>query len=86
MSDTPLMETVGLTRAFARGRPVLRDVSLRIDRGEFVAVTGPSGCGKTTLLSLLGAIASPTSGQGLFDGPDLARISESSRARIRRRI
>jgi putative ABC transport system ATP-binding protein len=86
MSGTSLIETVDLTREFRRGKPVLRDLTLRIERGEFVAVTGPSGCGKTTLLSLLGAIDRPTSGRVLFDGDDLARISASSRARVRRRI
>ncbi len=86
MSGTPLLETRELTRGFEQGRAVLRDVSLRIERGEFVAVTGPSGCGKTTLLSLLGAIDRPTSGCVLFEGQDLARISESARTRVRRRI
>lgn len=49
----------------------LREVSLEIGRGEFVAVTGHSGSGKTTLLSLLGGLARPSSGKVLVDGADL---------------
>jgi NitT/TauT family transport system ATP-binding protein len=48
--------------------PTLQDVSLKVDKGEFVAILGPSGCGKTTLLYILSGLRKPTSGQILLDG------------------
>lgn len=52
---------------------VLKGISGRLDLGKVYAILGPSGCGKTTLLSLLGGLDSPTSGQILFDGKDIAK-------------
>jgi putative ABC transport system ATP-binding protein len=63
----------------------LADVSLQIDAGEFVAVMGPSGCGKSTLLNVVGMIDSPTSGEYLFCGQDIARWPESRLVDLRRR-
>jgi putative ABC transport system ATP-binding protein len=61
----------------------LRDVSLRLDAGEYVAITGPSGCGKSTLLHLVGCVDTPTSGAVLFEGHDVVTLPESERSRIR---
>jgi putative ABC transport system ATP-binding protein len=61
----------------------LKDVTLDIDRGEFVAVVGPSGSGKTTLLSLMGLLDTPTSGEVWIDGVDAAALSEAGRSRAR---
>jgi len=61
----------------------LRDVSITVDQGEYVAITGPSGCGKSTLLHLLGCVDRPTSGSLVFEGRDAAALSESERSRIR---
>jgi len=61
----------------------LRDVSLRVDAGEYVAVSGPSGCGKSTLLHLIGVVDQPTSGEILFEERDVAGLSEAERSRIR---
>ena len=61
----------------------LRDVSIQIREGEYVAITGPSGCGKSTLLHLLGCVDAPTSGSLVFEGRDAARLSEFERSRIR---
>jgi len=59
-------------------------VSFQIFSGEFVALVGPSGSGKTTLLSILAALLSPTSGQVLIDGQDLAQMNETRRVQLRR--
>jgi len=63
----------------------LRDITLTIERGEYVAVEGPSGCGKTTLLSVLGLIDTPTSGRFLLGGNPVDDLSEFQRTRIRNR-
>jgi putative ABC transport system ATP-binding protein len=60
------------------------EVSFSVRQGEFVALVGPSGSGKTTLLSILAALLTPTDGQVLIDGQDLARMSEAERVRLRR--
>jgi putative ABC transport system ATP-binding protein len=60
------------------------DVSFKVHAGEFVALVGPSGSGKTTMLSILAALLTPTNGQVLIDGQDLARMNETKRVILRR--
>ena len=60
------------------------DVSFAVESGEFVALVGPSGSGKTTMLSILAALLTPTEGQVLIDGVDLAQMSEAERVVLRR--
>jgi putative ABC transport system ATP-binding protein len=81
-----IVEARGLTRVFAmQAGPVtaVREVSLGIDRGDYVAIGGPSGCGKSTLLHLLGCVDTPTAGSVLFEGRDAGALSDSERGRIR---
>jgi putative ABC transport system ATP-binding protein len=61
------------------------EVDLNLQRGEFVALVGPSGSGKTTLLAILAGLLSPTSGNIMIGGHDLATMREAERARFRRR-
>jgi putative ABC transport system ATP-binding protein len=63
----------------------LRAVDLSVERNELVAIMGPSGSGKSTLLTIAGSLEEPTSGQVLVDGVDLATVSRSDRAKMRRR-
>jgi putative ABC transport system ATP-binding protein len=63
----------------------LREVDLSVERGELVAVMGPSGSGKSTLLTIAGSLEEPTHGQVFVDGVDLAAVSRSDRAKMRRR-
>jgi putative ABC transport system ATP-binding protein len=63
----------------------LVSVDLSVERGELVAIMGPSGSGKSTLLTIAGSLEQPTSGQVLVDGAELASVSRSDQARMRRR-
>jgi putative ABC transport system ATP-binding protein len=88
MSDSPIIQASHVTREFRMpAGPVVavRDLSLEIRRGEHIAVRGPSGCGKSTLLHMLGCVDAPTSGTLLFDGRDVARLSDNARSLLRLR-
>ena len=61
----------------------LRDVSVDIDRGEYVSVSGPSGCGKSTFLSILGLLDTPTSGRYWLNGRAVDKFTPAERARTR---
>jgi len=62
----------------------VRDASLSVRAGEFVAIVGPSGSGKTTLLAMLGGLLTATGGQVIVGGTDISRLNEAQRARFRR--
>jgi lipoprotein-releasing system ATP-binding protein len=80
-----LLVADGLCRDLGEGvkHRVLDHVDLRVDAGEFVALTGPSGSGKSTLLYLLGALDRPTSGRVLVDGVDVSLLEDDDRAALR---
>jgi putative ABC transport system ATP-binding protein len=76
----PLVEIEELSKVYRKGAqevPVLRDLSLSVGAGEFLALMGPSGSGKTTLLNLIAGIDRPTSGTIHVGGQDLAKLSRN---------
>jgi putative ABC transport system ATP-binding protein len=76
-----------LNKVYKMGRievAAVNGISLRVRRGEFLAVQGPSGSGKTTLLNLIGALDRPTSGKIIVDGIETTKISEGKLFQIRR--
>ena len=86
MTDIAL-EVKDLVKTFALDGTTINavdQVSFQVKSGEFVALVGPSGSGKTTMLSILAALLSPTSGQVLIDGHDLAQMNEKRRVDLRR--
>lgn len=85
---TPVVDVRNLCKYYAGGSQHtigLQDVSLTIEAGEFVAVMGPSGSGKSTFMHILGLLDEPSSGRYLFEGYDVADLSDDRRADIRSR-
>src|SRR5260370_17522359 len=81
-----LVQAVGISKHYPSGGSVVRavsDVSVAIERGEFVAIRGRSGSGKSTLLNLLGLLERPDRGQYALNGRAVAKLSEDARATIR---
>ena len=83
MNKKPIVETFDLTRVYGNGEEVraLDGVTLAILEGEIVSIMGPSGSGKSTLLHLIGALDTPTDGQILINGQDLAEVKKLDRFR-----
>ena len=86
MSDTKLIDLKNIVKRFTRGRETITifdDLSMSIDRGEFIAIMGPSGSGKSTLLNLLGGIDRPSDGEILFDGDRMDNLPEGKLSKFR---
>ena len=72
-----IMEVKNVGYTYDNRRKVLRGINVQMEQGKLYAILGPSGCGKTTLLSLMGGLDSPTSGQILFEDQDIAKTGLS---------
>lgn len=86
MAETAL-ETHSVVKIYKSGFGevlAVDEVSVQVRKGEFVALVGPSGSGKTTMLAMLVALLSPTTGKLMLDGQDLAEMSDSRRVAFRR--
>ncbi len=81
------LEVKNLVKSFPLDGAIINavdSVSFQVKSGEFVALVGPSGSGKTTMLSILAALLSPTSGQVFIDGQDMAQMNDKERVKLRR--
>lgn len=88
MEEKPIVEILDVSKVYGSGAtPVyaLRDVSLRINVGQMVAIMGASGSGKSTLLNLLGTLDQPTAGRYMLDGQDVQTMDDRSLAKFRNR-
>ncbi len=86
-SSSPIILAENLSKVYAAGRiqvSAVREVSLEVGRGEFVAIVGPSGSGKSTLFYLLGGLARATDGRVVIDGVDFASLNDAERTRLRK--
>jgi putative ABC transport system ATP-binding protein len=84
----PVIQVHEVTKIFELGQirvRALRKVSLRVDEGDFVAISGSSGSGKTTLMNILGCLDVPTSGRYLIDGMDIGHMDDDDLADLRNR-
>jgi lipoprotein-releasing system ATP-binding protein len=79
-----LVELKNVSKDYGDGE-VLRDVNLRLNRDEAIAIVGPSGSGKSTLLNIIGTLDRPTSGTVSFDGVDLLKLNADETAAVRNR-
>ena len=82
----PVIELEEIHKVYETGKlavHALRNVDLRIDAGEFVAIMGPSGSGKTTLMEILGCLSQPTSGHYRMNGRSVEEIDANALARLR---
>jgi putative ABC transport system ATP-binding protein len=87
-SHHPVIRVHEATKIYQLGQirvRALREVSMRIDAGDFVAIMGSSGSGKSTLMNILGCLDIPTTGRYLIDGVDVARMDEDDLADLRNR-
>ena len=88
VSGEPLIRLRGVTKTYGTGQVALmalKGVDIDIAAGEFVAIMGPSGSGKSTVMNIIGCLDTPTSGQYLFQGKHVERLSRDQRAWLRRR-
>lgn len=81
-----IIELSNIFKSYRNGKmdvPVLNDISLQIDKGEYVAIMGASGSGKSTLMNIIGCLDKPTSGTYVLDGKDILKNNEKEMAELR---
>jgi len=81
-----VIETLGVTKAYGKDEYAVRDLSIKVEKGEFAFLTGPSGAGKSTLLRLLLLQERPTEGQIIIEGRDLQSLTPSEVQAYRRMV
>jgi putative ABC transport system ATP-binding protein len=85
----PVLDVRSLTKVYGEGEATvhaLRGVSLKVDRGDYLAIMGSSGSGKSTLMNILGCLDTPSDGQYLLDSVDVSRLSDRQLALVRNRL
>lgn len=81
-----IIETTNISRRYIMGEEVidaLKDISINVKKGEYVAFMGPSGSGKSTLMNIIGCLDTPTTGTYILNGHDVSEMSENELAEIR---
>ncbi|CAJ1004087.1 MULTISPECIES: ABC transporter ATP-binding protein [Bacillales] len=81
-----MLHVEGLTKSYKTGEsvlPILKGVSLTVEKGEFVAIMGPSGSGKSTFMNMLGCLDRPDSGTYTLDGIEVSKLSDKQLAQVR---
>lgn len=81
-----ILELKNICKNYDQGKlsvPVLKDVSLSVEKGEYLAIMGPSGSGKTTLMNIIGCLDRPTSGTFLLDGEDVLSYKDKAMSDVR---
>ena len=84
-----ILEMTDVCKDYFRGKipvPVLKDINLHVEEGEYIAIMGPSGSGKTTLMNLIGCLDVPTSGSYLLAGKDLHGATSNELAQVRNKL
>ncbi len=82
----PVVEARAVSKTFPMpARPVVavRDLTLRLEQGDYLTICGPSGCGKSTLLHILGCVDTPSAGKVLVEGRDVSSLRDAERSAIR---
>lgn len=83
-----ILDLQNINKSYVEGKfevPVLFDISLQVEEGEYVAIMGPSGSGKSTLMNIIGCLDTPTSGTYLFDGENVTKKSDDELSDLRNR-